>query len=132
MELSPRQKALIGALICIGANTLISLALNVQKLAHVRLQQGLEGSSEGDAEDADEHHGRGSSLDEAREEGVQDDEGEGGDEDEQDNTHGPTTEFLRSRLWWTGMGLMVLGEGGNFVCECRRARRLPVVHRTSY
>ncbi|CEH13035.1 Uncharacterized conserved protein [Ceraceosorus bombacis] len=28
---------------------------------------------------------------------------------------GPTTDYLRSKLWWLGMGLMVLGESGNFL-----------------
>ncbi|KAE8270102.1 hypothetical protein A4X09_0g2221 [Tilletia walkeri] len=28
---------------------------------------------------------------------------------------GPNTKFLRSRLWWCGIGLMTLGEAGNFI-----------------
>ncbi|KAL9932507.1 hypothetical protein V8E36_008624 [Tilletia maclaganii] len=28
---------------------------------------------------------------------------------------GPNTKFLRSRLWWAGIGLMTLGEAGNFI-----------------
>lgn len=45
-----QQKALIGALICIGANTLVSLALNVQKKAH----QQQEAEDNGDEEDDEE------------------------------------------------------------------------------
>lgn len=111
MPLSQGQGALLGASICIVANTLISLALNVQKLAHVRMQGKMLGAAEGQGE------------------GEEEDEGEGQGEDESGNEHGdagqqeggaqPNTRFLKSKLWWSGIGLMLLGETGNFICEQR-------------
>ncbi|CAO1632314.1 unnamed protein product [Sympodiomycopsis kandeliae] len=99
LQLSNRQRGLIGAIICICANTLISFALNVQKLAHLRTQ-----NSKGVHEEAEDSHQGRRQNDAIREE--EDHEGEG---------NGLNTKFLRSGLWWLGMTMMVLGEGGNFI-----------------
>lgn len=32
---------------------------------------------------------------------------------------GGDSDYLRSRLWWLGISLMILGEVGNFVGKCR-------------
>lgn len=46
-----QQKALLGALICIGANTLVSLALNVQKKAHQQAEQQSSEDEDGDRQE---------------------------------------------------------------------------------
>ena len=114
LQLSHQQRGLVGALICICANTLISFALNVQKLAHIKTQEHEENDEEarrGRSQPANRRSGSRSgqygSIGEER------DEGEG---TEQHNS-GPNTKFLRSGLFWWGLSLMVLGEGGNFICE---------------
>ncbi len=35
------------------------------------------------------------------------------------SNHAMGAGYLRSKLWWLGLGLMTLGEFGNFLCECR-------------
>lgn len=130
-SLSFQQKTLIGALICIGANTLVSLALNVQKLAHQRM---AESESEGEGENGNaaaeqnnssvgNHAQRHKGSQQVRSTGYGTTDGPAGQEghnchDEGDNgSRGPSTKFLRSRLWWIGISLMATGECGNFICE---------------
>lgn len=103
----------MGALICICANTLISFALNVQKLAHIKTQE---------HEEHDEEARRGRSSEGNHRSGPTSgqystigEEGEGDESPQQSS--GPSTKFLRSGLFWWGLSLMVLGEGGNFICE---------------
>lgn len=198
---SSSRSSLIGVAISLGGNVLISLALNCQKLAHLRVQEQEEQEQEGQQEEsqddahrfatqegcADErsrllkqeaperagsryntfssHHrsirssgsliedgngsngSNGSDNDDEMQDGQakagnrnrstdemdngktrmatqggeeEDEEGLHEDEREQDGEEEkpePSTKFLRSRLWWVGMGLMVVGEFGNFLCE---------------
>lgn len=115
---SQRQRGLVGALICICANTLISFALNVQKLAHVRAAARDGEGGGGDAEAGR----RDANANGQQEHNHNHDEGSPSSSDGSGNGNGPNTRFLRSGLWWLGMSMMVLGEGGNFVCECTRGR----------
>jgi hypothetical protein len=98
----------IGIVICLCGNVIISFALNIQRLAHERIQTrlakkkrrarahraGQEIESGGNGED---YTGRPQSKD--------------GDEEEGDEG----TQYLKSHLWWTGLVLMCIGEVGNFV-----------------
>lgn len=120
-SLSHRQRGLIGALICICANTLISFALNVQKLAHLRTRRDGERRRS-----SDQRRGYGSIIHEEEEEEEEGDSGNGVGRGDSGSSPGPpNTRFLRSGLWWVGMSLMTLGEGGNFICAyvVLRARR---------
>ncbi|CAO1615708.1 unnamed protein product [Parajaminaea phylloscopi] len=129
-SMSFQKKALIGALICIGANTLVSLALNVQKLAHQRMKADEDGhqetSNEG-APDVSSAPKRTTHISQHDDNGAYEvpdgpghrtsrNGGRTADDDGEDHSGGgPSTRFLKSKLWWLGMSLMVLGEGGNFV-----------------
>lgn len=81
----------IGISVTIASNVLISLALNCQKLAHMRLEEEAQESS------ASPTH-----LDVPTEQTPLVDDA-------------PRASYLRSKLWWTGFGLMGLGESGNFL-----------------
>ena len=84
----------IGIVICLCGNVVISFALNLQRLAHERIQRRIaqrniqsetygsnrSTTSKGDNEDVDEQ----------------------------------STQYLKSKLWWTGLVLMAIGETGNF------------------
>ncbi|WFD35537.1 hypothetical protein MCUN1_002393 [Malassezia cuniculi] len=80
----------VGIAITVVGNTLISLALNLQKLAHIRAQgdrgAGAESRAAPDERDA---------LLQTRDEGRR--------------------SYLHSRIWWAGIALMGLGECGNFL-----------------
>ena len=65
----------LGIVITVASNVLISLSLNCQKLAHMRLQR----------------------------------------TDETAPLLARPVNYIRSRLWWMGVLLMMLGESGNFV-----------------
>ena len=124
MSDSSGRSTLIGVAISLAGNILISLALNCQKLAHVRLEQ------EGDNGDEESQrllqparangetagsYGSGvaaSSSGDAAARSPRTTKPPGGQDSE-----GMSTKFLRSRLWWVGISLMVLGEFGNFLCE---------------
>lgn len=104
---------------------LISLALNVQKLAHQKTK--AEGDDEEfrgeDSVSASERNGMIVKRCNSK-------NGEGGHRrrpsagaqgltdtaasDSVASESGPNTHFLRSKLWWLGISLMALGEGGNF------------------
>ncbi|WFD02037.1 hypothetical protein MOBT1_000715 [Malassezia obtusa] len=75
----------IGICVALASNVLISLALNCQKLAHMRLE------AEAQSERAPTEETRLISG-EAR-----------------------PVSYLRSKLWWAGLALMGLGESGNFL-----------------
>lgn len=153
VSMSFQKRALIGALICIGGNTLISLALNVQKLAHQKTKEQTDHEGEaapsaqqsnpaGSYEEVEEVDANGeyriddsgnnskqrytarksSSAGHSRSRTGSASYGQGGDDSqaEQQADSGPNTRFLKSKLWWLGFGLMVLGECGNFICESGR------------
>lgn len=108
---SSQRQALLGAVICICANTLISLALNVQKLAHLRQQRADgRGAQEGQTQEEGDDNANGHEPTNNGKHSRQHSE-----ESSHSQAQQPNTKFLKSKLWWTGMGLMVIGEGGNFV-----------------
>ncbi|WFC94224.1 hypothetical protein MBRA1_000855 [Malassezia brasiliensis] len=74
-----------GVCVTIASNVLISLALNCQKLAHMR----LDAQAQGDTPPTEETRLLTSPP--------------------------PPPSYLRSKLWWTGLALMGLGESGNFL-----------------
>lgn len=74
-----------GICVTIASNVLISLALNCQKLAHMRL--------DAQAQDTTPPSEETRLLTSAP----------------------PPASYLRSKLWWTGLALMGLGESGNFL-----------------
>lgn len=172
---SASRSSLVGVAISLTGNVLISLALNCQKLAHLRLQreaQGLdpdelsddEGGDDGDGEhqpllrhgaassgthhlaphdgygsashgtprspatpksrDSSQPSSRRSSSTTAKMANGQVKPAEVHDQQQQqqqqdgngnERKESMSTEFLRSRLWWLGLGLMTLGELGNFL-----------------
>lgn len=178
------RSSLIGVAISLSGNVLISLALNCQKLAHIRLQQEQEQqrgqvqkrggqsshgrqdqgvSSSGDGGNAGHASGERSALlgptqsrkdgdgygtldgeggadspsstssgtkhDQRRQSASEQQQQQQGGNGPQENAEGDaqfdsstspstfSTDFLKSRLWWLGIGLMTLGEFGNFLCE---------------
>lgn len=143
MSESSGRSSLIGVAISLIGNILISLALNCQKLAHVRLEKESE-------EEGEESAQRGVGNDEERQtllstterpDGYGSQSGSnaalkangltghqsGVDEEQQEHNDSMSTEFLRSRLWWLGISLMTLGEFGNFLCEFVRSNAIEVI-----
>lgn len=129
MVLSGRS-SLIGVAISLTGNVLISLALNCQKLAHIRLEK--EESNEASQPDRQQNEGsderqrlladaaQGRSYKSANQPKINGTCGNAQDDDDQDDNaqeEGMSTKFLKSRLWWIGISLMTLGEFGNFLCE---------------
>jgi magnesium transporter len=86
----------IGIVICLCGNVIISFALNLQRLAHERIQRKI--ATQGQDSRSENYGTRQPSI-------VKHDD----DEDQQG------TQYLKSTLWWTGLVLMVIGETGNFV-----------------
>jgi magnesium transporter len=96
----------IGIVICLCGNIIISFALNIQRLAHERLQSSsthvaAPPSTEEQVPVLERPVSYGTVLLKR---------------DEEDESRG----YLRSPLWWTGLVLMCLGETGNFVA-CNRS-----------
>jgi magnesium transporter len=83
----------IGIVICLVGNVIISFALNIQRLAHERIQR-KEARNLYQQESTYGTHPHPSKNIEV-------------DED--------STQYLKSKLWWTGLVLMIIGETGNFV-----------------
>jgi len=95
----------IGIVICICGNVVISFALNLQRLAHERIQKRIDAAEERQpaqpqSQEPANYGTRGRSTNT-----------KGSDEEEDEFN----TQYLKSSLWWTGMVLMVIGEAGNFV-----------------
>jgi len=86
----------IGIVICLCGNVIISFALNIQRLAHERIQRTIS-----------QHH----TQSEVPYGGPRSTTSKSNDEDV--NEQG--TQYLKSKLWWTGLVLMAIGETGNFV-----------------
>ncbi|UZJ53122.1 hypothetical protein CBS101457_002442 [Exobasidium rhododendri] len=134
---SSGRSSLIGVAISLVGNILISLALNCQKLAHVRLeQQGKDVEQVKPQTSHDEESrtllNRSDTTGSSRKYGsdvtqspphtkqtAKNNNSGGsqhvGSEDEEGHQEGMSTTFLRSRLWWLGISLMTLGEFGNFL-----------------
>jgi hypothetical protein len=144
MSSSGGRSSLIGVCISLISNILISLALNCQKLAHVRLEReedDKQGShitrNDGGDEESQRLLNNDNSTQSTRQYGGyqsgsqksrrnsragQEAATAANGSEERDHAgkssnDGMSTTFLRSRLWWLGICLMTLGEMGNFTCE---------------
>lgn len=94
----------IGIIICVCGNIVISFALNIQRLAHERIQRKLVDSKDARLRPSNQEslsYGSGQSGSTAK------------DDDNPDEQDGVL--YLKSHLWWTGLVLMAVGETGNFV-----------------
>src|SRR5579862_4162724 len=91
----------IGIVICLCGNVIISFALNIQRLAHERIQTrvALNTRERRQSQSSDTTRNYGTTP--HKPDDVED-QGEG-------------TRYLKSKLWWTGLILMAIGETGNFV-----------------
>jgi magnesium transporter len=101
-ETSPPSESswatLIGIVICLSGNVIISFALNIQRLAHERIQRYRHTPLHRTATDiSSTTYGAPHPKDD--------------DENEEPNEG----LYLKSKLWWTGLVLMAIGETGNFV-----------------
>lgn len=129
------RSSLIGVAISLIGNILISLALNCQKLAHVRLEQQKDeeqgATSNGNQQNRSDAAGESQRLLDGRDDARTYGDGVNGMQRQRTKTNGSVadeeadrltkddampTEFLKSRLWWLGISLMTLGEFGNFLC----------------
>lgn len=141
VHLKTGRSSLIGVAISLTGNILISLALNCQKLAHLRLQNQARSSgknstppsphSNGDDEEPnestllnskkpvryDQDLGEGARNEEREEREEAESPDENGEEENGTESNKISTDYLYSRLWWLGLALMSLGELGNFLCE---------------
>jgi hypothetical protein len=86
----------IGIVICLCGNVIISFALNIQRLAHERIQR--RNARHGNSNLRNENYGTPASPAKI-----------------DDNANDEETLYLKSKLWWTGLVLMIIGETGNFV-----------------
>ncbi|KAI8387005.1 magnesium transporter NIPA-domain-containing protein [Blakeslea trispora] len=124
--------ALIGVLVSVCGNALISVALNLQKRAHNNIQEKQMAKYFANMDEPpqwisttqpngvfmpdDGYSSPRSSLEQQRQ--YSDDDVE---QQKfimmmaQEQTKGGDTEYLKSKLWWLGISLMILGEVGNFV-----------------
>lgn len=123
MDMLSSSRTWIGVVVAVAGNITISLALNCQKLAHTRLQQANH-QAHGDNDEASaapEDDGGATSEADAgthRQEALHNGHDADADHKAQKtngNSGGMDTEFLHSKLWWLGLALMTLGEGGNFI-----------------
>ncbi|KAH8551482.1 magnesium transporter NIPA-domain-containing protein, partial [Umbelopsis sp. PMI_123] len=91
----------IGVVVSVCGNILISVALNLQKYAHNKLQQSanLISDANGTLPYSSPH--------------IPNDDGFFGYR--KSTPESDTTDYLKSKLWWMGISLMVIGEIGNFV-----------------
>ncbi|PNS18503.1 hypothetical protein CAC42_5042 [Sphaceloma murrayae] len=122
--------SIIGIVVAIIGNVLISFALNTQRYAHIKLSRereerearyrehkgreerarGYGTSQEGEGSVRERRRGREDEplLDRERRDSVYTDAGEG--------KEGPKDKsYLSSGWWWLGISLMTIGEGGNFL-----------------
>lgn len=79
------MSSVLGCAISIVGNVVVSLSLNIQRLAHKKL---------GDDDDDNEEHGY--------------------ECEPSSNRQGKDGSYLKSSWWWTGILLMAIGECGNF------------------
>ena len=93
----------IGIVICICGNVIISFALNLQRLAHERIQRKLATNQKLHASQDTESYGSGQPSTATAK------------TNDHLYTHYEGTMYLKSTLWWTGLVLMAIGETGNFV-----------------
>ena len=101
----------IGIVICLCGNMIISFALNIQRLAHERIQRKVALRQQ---QQLLRKTARQDRLEETYGSRPQSAAGTGAADGEHDEG-GEGTRYLHSTLWWTGLVLMVIGEAGNFV-----------------
>jgi magnesium transporter len=100
----------IGIVICLCGNVIISFALNLQRLAHERIQRKLAARNSrprSNRQPSENENGR------VQDYGSNRSNHSKNDDDPEAEVEG--TRYLKSSLWWTGLVLMVIGETGNFV-----------------
>ncbi|KAJ2960749.1 hypothetical protein NQZ79_g3982 [Umbelopsis isabellina] len=105
LTLPEESHTYIGVVVSICGNILISVALNLQKYAHNKLQKKSASSfthSNGSLPHSSPQIGQ-NNYDDRFQNCQKSDL-------EEDNT-----DYLKSKLWWIGISLMVIGEIGNFV-----------------
>ncbi|KAI0997274.1 hypothetical protein K3495_g10912 [Podosphaera aphanis] len=109
-----RWSSIIGIITAICGNILISIALNIQRLAHIKIHKVQEENSTSriSAMSSDE---------------LRDYKGIGNDctsrklfqktrfSQSLDQSDSPETSYLKSPYWWAGIALMTIGEAGNFL-----------------
>lgn len=95
----------IGVVVSICGNILISVALNLQKYAHNKIQKKSTSSST---------HLNGS-LPHSSPQIGENNYDNGYQNYQKSDVEEDNTDYLKSKLWWIGISLMVIGEIGNFV-----------------
>ncbi|CAO3652810.1 unnamed protein product [Mucor hiemalis] len=95
----------VGIALSIGGNILISIALNVQKLAHNKLLAETRQSSEDTSYTSSGSQVIQNTSANARRSYNED----------KKSLHSSDTNYLQSRIWWLGISVMILGELGNFI-----------------
>ncbi|CAO3669051.1 unnamed protein product [Rhizopus stolonifer] len=124
----------IGVLVSVCGNALISVALNLQKRAHNKIQEEQLANYFSNMDDPpqwitpyngfcpdDGYSSPRSSIESLRTTRPPRSEAELIEHQKvvmamaQEQTKGDDTEYLKSKLWWLGISLMILGEVGNFV-----------------
>ncbi|CAG8645902.1 374_t:CDS:2, partial [Funneliformis caledonium] len=106
----PEVKSFIGVIFAVTGNILISVALNLQKNAHNELQR-LQLAFINNSNTNSQAASFGSDLS-SRSLHTQNDDGY---EVLLDPEQYSETNYLRSKAWWTGIILMIIGELGNFM-----------------
>lgn len=124
--------SLIGIITALCGNVLISLALNIQRYAHIRIAREWEQNKTRNGNNGTPVSPRGRSRGRYRDsedefEPYHDDDGDhiegrnsgsssrGHSAGSQDGTDGNRKSYLKSPYWWVGIVLMVVGEMGNFM-----------------
>lgn len=109
---SESVQSFIGVTFAIVGNILISIALNVQKYAHLRLQDERDAQIETLDEVDMNEEGEDQTQDPSRDANLQ---SIPGDQDDSSDYQQNDAAYLKSKLWWLGIGLMIVGEFGNFI-----------------
>ncbi|KAI9312182.1 magnesium transporter NIPA-domain-containing protein [Dichotomocladium elegans] len=103
---------LIGVVLSICGNVLISFALNIQKLAHNQLSLSESRDNDPEARNAGP---RPPSFSSSSSQPLYSDALSKGKMVSPNDSDSDDTSYLRSKVWWLGIILMVVGEVGNFM-----------------
>ncbi|GAB5587703.1 hypothetical protein Unana1_02603 [Umbelopsis nana] len=127
MDDSPEVNSWIGVVISIVGNVLISVALNVQKLAHNRIQKEYTAIALNGSDPTEDAQSEGFFPDDGypTPRNSEDSLGQDSYDDQQQAIeaamkaspvkHKESNNYLHDPLWWLGIILMVIGELGNFI-----------------
>ncbi|RHZ80590.1 hypothetical protein Glove_134g88 [Diversispora epigaea] len=121
MEESPEVKSFIGVIFAVTGNILISVALNIQKIAHneiKKLHQLEQFDSRVDIDAVPSRHSiRNSTRNSNRNSNsrLYNDDNNNENYDLGDSEQYKETDYLHSKAWWAGIFLMSIGEMGNFI-----------------